>query len=347
MSPSSSSRRTRRLAVALVSLLALVAAAGAAAADDDSGVELGGGYSFRAQNPLFLLFPRLAPSPLRTPPPGRGEVAWTSVYTSFFRLGERYASAFVTLDGELWRNALGARVGLGHGLALWCEVPALRAHSGFLDHFVIEYHSIFGFDQEGRTEYPEDRYAFRLTNGLRLAYDLPEGAMAVGDSTIGLDWRLRRRSASGPAVILQAAVELPTGDETRGFGSGGIDSGLGVTLYQSRGKSLFSAHLAYQFLEIPDAFARAGVPTRDNWVADLAYERGFRNTLSLVVQLGYEQSPLRGTGMAPTDDAATTLTIGGSWQAARRWRLELAFLEDLDGESAQDFSAQLAIRRSF
>lgn len=338
------SRRGPALA-AFALLVALGAAV--ATAEEDRPTLLTGPFALRVQNPLFLLFPRLLASPVEMPAAGRGEVTFTSAYTSFFRIDERGEADLVVLDGELWRNTLGVRLGLGSGLALWCEVPTLHGGSGFLDHFVEEYHDFFGFDQEGRDENPDDQFAFLLINEGRLAYRLPEDTLGLGDVTLGVDWQVPMEHARTSTLVLRAAVELPTGDEARGFGSGGLDGALGATVHRAYGRYLLSAQIAYQLLETPAAFERAKVRAENNWVADVALERRLGSRLAALLQVGYEQSPVRGAPLAASNDSSGTLTVGLGWRPASRWLLEIAFQEDFDGETTQDFTAQIALRREF
>lgn len=336
-----------RLLTLTAILCLLVLPAVAAPADGGEEPLVVGSFEVRVQNPLFLIFPRLGAAPIDLPPAGRGEVAWRSDYSSFFRIDEREGTDLALLDGEIWRNTFSARVGLGGDLALWVEVPILYGTGGFLDHLVEEYHEIFGFNQEGRDENPDDQFAFLLIHDRRLAFELPEHATDLGDVSVGIDWRLRKEGRSGPAVTLRAAVELASGDESRGFGSGEIDAGLGVTVHRSWTKYRLTGSLARQLQRTPEAFERAAVETRHNWVADLVVERGFGKKLTLLAQWGYEQSPLYGAALPASDDSSGTLTLGGAWRPAPRWRIDLAFLEDIDGETTQDFTGHVAVRRSF
>ncbi|MDX1644183.1 MAG: DUF3187 family protein [Thermoanaerobaculia bacterium] len=341
-----------RVSSSTTALLCLLLLSAPAPADDgpaDDGKEplVAGSLEVRVQNPLWLIFPRLGAAPIDLPPAGRGEVAWRSDYSSFFRVDERQGTDLASLDGEIWRNTFAARVGLGRDLALWVEVPILYGTGGFLDHLVEEYHETFGFDQEGRDENPDDQFAFLLIHDRRLAFELVEDATEPGDVSVGIDWRLPERGRSGPAVTLRAAVELPSGDESRGFGSGEVEAGLGVTVHRSWTRYRLTGSLARQLQRTPEAFERAAVETRHNWVADLVLERGFGRNLALVVQWGYEQSPLLGAALPASDDSSGTLTLGGAWRPAPRWRIDFAFLEDIDGETTQDFTGHFAVRRSF
>lgn len=297
----------------------------------------------RTQNPIFLLFLRMPPSRMWIPTPGGGSIELSSDYSSFFRTDDRPPASRAVLDGELWRNTLRARLGLGRSLALQIEIPTLYGGGGFLDSFIEEYHDLFGFNQEGRDKNPDDQYDFLLTQRGTLAYRLPENELGLGDISLTLDWAVRDETERGPMVLLRASIELPTGDERQGFGSGHTDGGFGVAFGKRLGAYSLLGDLAYQLQTAPDAFALADVGTRDNWVVDLGVERALGASTSLLLQLGFEESPVTGTALPAVDDNSASILLGLSWSTSSRWRLEAFLLEDLDGESKQDFTAHLGV----
>jgi hypothetical protein len=343
---------TRILTISL--LLSLVCGAAVLAQEEQlpseaTGVPspLRGPVPVRVQNPLFLMFYRMTPAPTGLPELGHGEITLHSDYTSYFRVDERPIGSIAALDGELWRNALRARVGLGHQVTVSIEVPTLYGGGGFLDSFIENYHDTFNFHQEGRDENQDDQFRFLLVNDARLAYLLVENEVGLGDISFTFDWRLRSETEHAPAILLRGGLELPTGDEKRGFGNGHTDGGLGVGLEKTLGRYRLYSNVAYQIQGAPDAFAAPGVRARDNWSADLAVERPFGRRLSGLLQFGWEQSPILGTALKAVDDNAMTALLGLGWWTGGRWRLDFAFLEDLDGESAQDFTMSLAVAWRF
>ena len=64
-------------------------------------------------------------------------------------------------------------------------------------------------------------------------------AVRFGDLPITLVSRIREEDGDGPAVAARFTIELPTGDEGRGTGSGGIDAAAGVILERSVGRFTF------------------------------------------------------------------------------------------------------------
>lgn len=332
------------LLVALICAPPLGAQEGLPAGAGDDGPEpLRGPVPIRVQNPLFLMFYRMTPAPTGVPALGRGEIVLHSDYTSYFRVDERPIGSVAALDGELWRNAVRARIGLGRQVAVSIEIPTLYGGGGFLDSFIENYHDTFNFDQEGRDENEDDQFRFFLVNDGHLAYQLVEHEVGLGDISFTFDWRLRPETEHAPAVSLRGGLELPTGDEKRGFGNGRTDGGLGVGLEKTLGQYRLYSNVAYQFQGRPEMFSAAEVRIRDNWSADLALERPFGRHLSGLVQFGWEQSPMLGTALQAIDDNATTGILGLAWWPGGHWRLDFMFLEDLDGESAQDFTMSLAV----
>ena len=298
----------------------------------------------RTQNPMFLQFFRFRPVGAPPPAAGRGSLELTSEYTSYFRIDGETFDHFAALDGEVWRNVLRGRLGLGRSVALTIEVPALYAGGGFLDRYIEDYHDLFGFNQEGRDRNPDNRYLFALVADGTTAYDLPQNDLGLGDVSLVVDWQLRPGSAGAPGVVLRAGVELPTGDEARGFGNGRTDGGLGVAVSQRLGSWHLHADVGYQLQGQPRSFTAAGVEVRDNWSADLGVERALGARTTLIAQLGFEESPIRDLRLPAVDDNSATLAVGVDVRLAGRWALDAYFLEDLDGESTQDFTASVGLR---
>ena len=298
----------------------------------------------RTQNPIFLLFYRMPPSGAAIPEAGHGTIELSSDYTSYFRVDMREEGSLAMLDGELWRNTLRARLGLGRSAALELELPMLYGGGGFLDRHIEDYHDLFGFNQEGRDKNPDDQFGFLLASEGGIAYRLPENELAVGDISLTFDWLARRETDGAPGVLLRAGLELATGDETRGFGSGHTDGGVGLALRKRLGAYHLYGNVAYQLLTRPDAFVRAGVKTRNNWTADVGAERALGVTTSIVLQFGFEESPLIGNALQAVDDNSSTVTFGVVVRPAERWGLDFYFVEDVDGESTQDFSAHMGVR---
>lgn len=338
----------------LVLLLALTVPAGSLLASEPTDRSTAtasasrGPLPLRSQNPLFRLFFRFAPIAARVPAAGDGTISLTSAYSSFFLADQSNDETNIALlDGELWRNTLQATVGLGHRLALSTEVPTLYGGGGFLDHLIEEYHDIFGFRQGGRDENPNDEFLFGLARDGQIAFLLPENELELGDVALVLDWLARAETDRHPAVLLRAGVEFPTGDEDTSFGNGTTDFGVGAAFEKGIGEYRLYGGMGYQLLGTPMRFETAGVRVRDTWSADLTAERPIGRSAFLLVQLGFEQSPVHSLSLPNVDHDSWTLAVSIAWRVSARWMLDFSFQEDLDSKSSQDLTGHFGLNWSF
>jgi hypothetical protein len=129
-------------------------------------------------------------------------------------------------DGEVLRTVFEARYGLSSSLSVAVEIPYLARGLTGMESFVQSFHRAFGFDQNGRDEFPKGRFTVMLQSpgGPMSLVDF-EPESGVGDVTATLSYR-RPRSAAGWTLGADLAVKAPTGSAENMNGSGGWDGGL-------------------------------------------------------------------------------------------------------------------------
>lgn len=70
----------------------------------------------------------------------------------------------------------------------------------------------------------------------------------VGDTTLGLKFRLLDEKETAPAVLGSLTLRLPTGNDERGLGSEDVDVGLLGVMSKSFGPVTVTGHLGYTFV---------------------------------------------------------------------------------------------------
>jgi hypothetical protein len=153
-----------------------------------------------------------------------------------------------------------------------------------------------------------------------VAVDRPGTAVnaGAGDSLVGFKVRVVDESSHAPAVLLAAAVRLPTGDEDRGLGVGDTAVIALAALSRAWGSLTVTANAGY-------VFAVAG-RTADTVLASLAPEYQLTPTWTL---LG-EFVAVLSVGDRP--DRLIT-RIGAAWQVGQRIRLDGAVATGIGGAS--------------
>ncbi len=141
------------------------------------------------------------------------------------------------------------------------------------------------------------------------AVDRPgTGASAgAGDSLVGFKYRLLDESPRAPAVLLAAAVRLPTGDEDRQLGEGDTEVVALIALSRAWGPLTLTANAAYVW----SVAGRAG----DTVLAALAAEYRLAAHWTLVGEL----VGILGVGDQPNHVVSR---LGAAWQVSRHVRLD-------------------------
>ena len=301
-------------------------------------LESRGPLMMRVDAPIFLIFPRL-PSTNATPPKhSHSETYFTVHYSSLFRDHEQGNNS-IRMDGEILQAELHSRFGLGDRSELFVTIPTLYGTSGFLDEFIEDYHDLISFPQDGRDLNPDDQFGFFHQHRGTLAYSLKEDRLQIGDISIGGGWLALQETEQLPAVQLRGAVQLPTGDEEDGFGSGGIDAVIGVALEKRFGTWFLHGLLDHSILGGSDRFDDAGLDDQNTWTGQLALEKQVGQRVSLLAQLRYETTPLGSSEPEESNDSGFLYSLGLFADLTQQTRLQLAFTEDINGKSIQDFTA--------
>jgi len=295
----------------------------------------------RNQHPAQLTVMHLDPVPAQ--PLRAGAVAGRAsfAYTSLFLAGSGHGNS-ITMDGEVLRSSLQARVGLGNGFEFGAELPVLYASGGFLDSFLIDYHGIFGFPDQDRDIAPKNQFNVHADFQGTRVYELDDGPM-LGDLPLSLTCGIIAPRLGSPGVALRLGAELPTGDADAGAGNGKTDFATGLCASWLFSFATLHAAVQYTFTGTPEHARQAGFEFRDVASANAAIEWPLLDDLAGLVQVEWETSTLRQLDFARAADDQVLLWLGGRLRVDRDLFVELSLGEDLAPEVSPDFTAWLAI----
>ncbi len=302
-----------------------------------------GPLSVRNQHPAQSVVMQLEPDGARAVPADQTRLRMDLAYTSLFLAGSGNGNSF-RMDGETARFAWKALYGLGGGVEVGIEFPIGHASGGFLDDFVIDWHDTFGFPDQGRTNAPRDGFDVVARRGGREVYRLDEERGTLLDIPIHVGWTPLPITAERPfGVKLRAGFELPTGNEDRGWSSGGIDTAFGISTEAEFGDFAWHAHVAHTWTETPAPARRDGFRFRDVTRAGTGIEWALFDSASVLVQAEWETSTLRGLGFDRVADPQLLLWTGVRWRWHPRIAFEVALGEDLLADVSPDFSTYFSI----
>ena len=340
-----------RAACARSALLVVVASAHAGCGTLETGRGAGpprvrGPIPTRILQPAALIFPGPRPRRAVLHERGAGSVTLATQYASIFEQNVTVDQA-ASFDGEIAHAAAVLRYAPSDGSEISIEPTILFASSGFLDRIVDEFHSATGFAGGGRSTVPRDQYSMVLRNGADAAYKLEEDQILFGDLPVTWLTQVREETRDGPAVAARFTVEIPTGDEDRGSGSGGFDVAAGVLLERSLGRWTFFGGLDGVHVDQPDSFQRARVGVRSLLFANGGLEYRATDSLSLLAQAVLQTPLTRDLTAEEIDREILDLGFGLAFDLSRGATLMATFHEDAVAASGPDLTGTIAISWRF
>lgn len=304
--------------------------------------DLQGPMPVRNQHPAQLTVLHLPPAAAAMLPAGDVQVRLDSAYSSLFLLGSEGNRSWL-MDGEYLRVGTGIRVGLGAGVELATEIPVAHTSGGFLDGFVIDYHDLFGLPDQGRDSYPKDEYRVEAVRGNTTVWEVERDGFELLDVPLYASVALLPTGTERLGVAARGGIELPTGDDERGYGNGEVDASLGIVLdYRLDAMALYG-HVQHTFAGTPDRTQRSGLEFADVTSLGGAAELPLASDLHAFLQVEWERSTLRNFGLPVTDRDQLLFWVGCRWQTTAALGVEVGFGEDLQGLASPDFTAWLGM----
>jgi hypothetical protein len=228
------------------------------------------------------------------------------------------------------------------------EVPAAHATGGFLDDFVIGWHEFFGFPDQGRDRAVRDDFEVLATRGGETVFEVEEGGVHLLDVPVVLGYELQPPGEGELGIHVRGGVELPTGSEAEGFGSGRADWMLGVSTELRTGPVAWNAHLDHTFVGRGSRAARdAGAPLQDVTSGGVGFEWAVAPEWTWLGQVEFDRSTLRALDLSRTSDDQWLLWLGSRFRLHERLSVEIGLGEDLSQFIAPDFSSWISVQYRF
>ncbi|MDD2900297.1 MAG: DUF3187 family protein [Desulfuromonadaceae bacterium] len=261
------------------------------------------------------------------------------------------ASERITLDGEIYRTTVSVRYGVARNWEAGIEIPYVFHGGGFLDNFIIGWHSTFTLPQGGRNNAPKNRlnYSYQKNGIQKIQMDHTISGLGDLSLTGGVNLYDGNDSGLQDRVSLKAAIKLPTGDSTQFLGSGSTDVALllcgGINRYTEWGSlGLFGSVGAL-------AMTRGDLlPDQQKHIAGLATLGagwGPASWISFKVQLN-GSTPLYGaSSLAEISKSPMLLILGGALRFPEEYSLDIGVGEDVAVNTAPDVSFYLGLNKRF
>lgn len=211
------------------------------------------------------------------------------------------------VDGELYRTALAVRRGVGKGVQLDLVLPLLSFQGGVVDSLIEEFHTAFGFDQEGRLGTSRNSFQVysRSQGGELLVEDVSD--LALGDLVLGARFRLREPNGRQLGVALEAQIKLPTGGREPIATSGSVD--VGAQLLATRYYSRSCLHAAVGLLALGPS-DRLAIDSQLLLSGMAALEHAIGGSMSGLLQVTLSQSPFGDLQLSDLNRTSLQVTVG-------------------------------------
>lgn len=191
-----------------------------------------GPFTVRNQNPFYVQTLNLTPTRAIVLPRDILEFRIDSAYSNMYETGAS-ATDSVVEDMELWRLALHANYSPRDDLQIGVEIPFIQMWGGFMDPFIQDFHSFFGFPNGGRESVRNNQFQFRFDSNGQTIYNVGSQTLDIGDITLHLKHHVLDEGRLNPGLAWFFDFKFPTGQRSRGLGNGGADFGLGLALEKS------------------------------------------------------------------------------------------------------------------
>jgi len=264
--------------------------------------------------------------------------------------GEFLDSESVFLDGEMYRLALAARLGLPHNLEVGCEIPLISQSGGFLDGFIEDFHKAFGFPNGNRDKYPQDKFSYRYTRNEHDLLDVTNDNAGLGDIRLTAAWQFFQGTEKAPVrAAFHASLKLPTGDSDKLLGSGSTDLALAVSagweFPVGSHRLAWYAQSGAMYMTKSDVLSEF----QEQWVGFGSLGLGWQplNWLSLKVQWDGHTEFYSGSDFTEVSHGSAQLMVGGSLRLGLNTALDIGLGEDLTVNTAPDVIFHFSLRHLF
>jgi len=245
-------------------------------------------------------------------------------------------------DGETTYYTYGFRQAVADKFEWGFEIPWVEQRGGYLDHTIQDFHSFFGFPNNGRREANLNQIDYYISDGNKVYVNFQDSHDGWGDIRVTGGYQLLRTPERSLAV--RALVKLPTGDIDTLTGSNGTDGAtwldytdrellarLGMSMTAAIGVMVLGeGDLMPQQQRHVAGYGHFGIsyPVTDAW--------------TFKAQLDYH-SDLVDASVRQIGGAALQGSLGAHWQITPQLFTNFALVEDLVSDSTSDVMVQIML----
>lgn len=299
------------------------------------------------QSPLIQIYglPSLGSASLL--PPGKGNLRLTLDYASNYVMDANNREALI-LDGESARFTLGGKYGFPEGLEVGLEIPMIFWGGGFLDDFIIGYHSTFGFPQGGRDQAPRHRLLIQYQKDGQELLKKQGASSGIGDIKLYGGWQIYEQKEKA-ALSLNTCLKLPIGNSDDLHGSGSVDFSVWINgrrdFWSAYGKVSLLAAWGGMFLSSGNI-----LPEQQEhfvWFGSAGIDWQPWPPLSFKIQINGHSSFYKESDLRELNAVSAQIILGGTIALSKQVLLDIGIVEDLVVKTSPDVVFHLSGRYIF
>ena len=325
------------LAVLVVGLLG--ATPGAKAADVFVGQGLVPVRNYQPLQGLSLQMPGESALPLKkTELAVRADFAETSTI-----LREVSSTTNAVLKFGQLRSALDIRYGTAmENIEVGLELASIYRHSSGLDGMITAVERLFDKETPIRRQLKNSGFTYALSRNGRTLLSGPNDAYGLTDAVLHVKSLVVAEGNFAPATALRLALKVPIGDQSRAFGTGVADVGVGVAFQKTFWNRV---GLYVNVNEILPTGHYLGLALRGYFTSVSGVEFMVTPKFSITGQFDYYQSPFGNTGIKLLDRGVTEAVLALGYRVTPNFLWQIYGVENLDfiRDSAADFTLATAL----
>jgi hypothetical protein len=302
------------------------------------------------QRPLVQIFGLPAETSAAITPAGHLSISLTQDVASEYTVNGT-TSEQIVLDGESYRWTLAARYGITERFEAGLEIPYILYGGGFLDSFIVDWHSAFGMPQGGRDTAPKNRLNYYYSKNGVQKLTMTHAGSGIGDIVLSGGMKLYddQDNAAHDSLALRTSVKLPTGESGSLRGSGSTDFSLALC-------GSMNAFTEWGALGVYGSLGGVAM-TRGDVLADqqnnlvgfgtLGLGWGPTEWISFKVQLNGHTALYHDSTLTELSKSSLMLVSGGALKLPGDYLLDIGVSEDVAVATAPDVAFHLGLSKRF
>ncbi len=269
-----------------------------------------------------------------------GNLTPNSYYLSeYLNYGRLEQQSHIRMDAEIERFHAKLSYGLFKNFEIGLEITALSYNTGILDGPITGYHRAINIHYPLRDLYPNDQFAFSLTDNTKTLIKAKTGTSS-GDSVLDGKWQLLSQSGWIPAFAWVNSIKIPTGNSNLYMGTGKVDVASGIS-------TKWNFYRFFKFLNVfgiapSDPFNSREVHIKPYAAASSTLGYSFTENFSAVTQVDVKGSPYH-SGIKMINQTAILWSFGLNWKIFTSCALRANLTEDPITRTVPDVSVQSSL----